>query len=155
MPEKGDSKVEDHVPHLLERAEHYIYVAAGFTLVAAGGGLLVSAVIEMAHEIYESNYALAMIRLLDRVLLVLMVAEIIYTIGRITRTQMLEVEPFLIVGIIAAVRRMLIITAESVGQTSIENPKFVGILAELVVLALIIFLIAVAMRMLHAKKKVS
>lgn len=154
MPEKGASKVEDHLPHLLERAEHYIYVAAGFILVAAGCGLLISAVIEMTHEIYESNYALAMIRLLDRVLLVLMVAEIIYTIGRITRTQMLEVEPFLIVGIIAAVRRMLIITAESVGQTSIENPKFIGILAELAVLALIIFLIAVAMRMLHAKKKV-
>lgn len=154
MPQKGDSKIDQHIPHILERAEHYIYVAAGFTLILAGAGLLVSAVIEMTHEIYDQNYALAMIRLLDRVLLVLMVAEIIYTIGRITRTQTLEVEPFLIVGIIAAVRRMLIITAESVGQTSIENPKFIGILIELGVLALIIFLIALSMRMLHAKKKV-
>ena len=155
MPEKGNRPVEHAIPEILERAEHYIYVAAGFTLVLAGAGLLISAIIEMTHEIYSHNYALAMIRLLDRVLLVLMVAEIIYTIGRITRTQMLEVEPFLIVGIIAAVRRMLIITAETVGQTSIDNPKFVGILVELGVLALIIFLIAVAMRILQAKKTVS
>jgi len=67
---------------------------------------------------------------------------------------MLEVEPFLIVGTIAAVRRMLIITAETTGHFQIDNTTFQAAVVELVVLAIMIFLFAVAMRLLRAKKSV-
>jgi len=90
----------------------------------------------------EGKYTTAMVHLLDRVLLALMLAEIIYTVGRISRTQMLETEPFLIVGIIAAIRRMLILTAESAGHVDLTDPVFQALLAELGLLALIIFLLA-------------
>ncbi len=140
---------------ILERAEHYIYLTAGFILVLAAGGLLLTAVIEMGSKIFEGDYVRAMVHLLDRVLLVLMVAEIIYTVGRITRTQLLEVEPFLIVGVIASIRRMLIITAESAGHANIQDPAFQAALAELGILAIIIFLLALAMRLLRAKKTVT
>ena len=133
----------------LERAEHYIYLAAGYILVFAAAGLLVAALIEMASSIMEGHYTTAMVHLLDRVLLALMLAEIIYTVGRIARTQQLETEPFLIVGIIAAIRRMLIITAESAGHIDIADPMFQAILAELGLLALIILLMAWAMRLIR------
>jgi uncharacterized membrane protein (DUF373 family) len=132
----------------LERAEHYIYLAAGYILVFAAAGLLVAALIEMASSIMEGHYTTAMVHLLDRVLLALMLAEIIYTVGRISRTQMLETEPFLIVGIIAAIRRMLIITAESAGHVDLTDPVFQALLAELGLLALIIFLLAWSIRLL-------
>lgn len=137
----------------LERAEHYIYLAAGYILVFAAAGLLVAAIIEMAGSIMEGKYTTAMVHLLDRVLLALMLAEIIYTVGRISRTQMLETEPFLIVGIIAAIRRMLILTAESTGHVVITDPVFQALLAELGLLALIIFLLAWAMRLLGDRGK--
>jgi uncharacterized membrane protein (DUF373 family) len=143
-----DETPKDHTG-LLERSEHYIYLAAGYILVIAAAGLLVTAVIEMAGKILEGNYAAAMVHLLDRVLLALMLAEIIYTVGRIARTQQLETEPFLIVGIIAAIRRMLIITAESAGHIDIADPMFQAILAELGLLALIILLMAWAMRLIR------
>jgi uncharacterized membrane protein (DUF373 family) len=133
---------------LLERSEHYIYMAAGYILVLAAAGLLVVAVVEMFNTIVEGHYADAMVRLLDRVLLALMLAEIIYTVGRIARTQQLEASPFLIVGIIAAIRRMLIITAESGSHVDLSDPTFQAILAELGLLALIIFLLAWSMRLL-------
>ena len=139
---------KDHTG-LLERSEHYIYLAAGYILVIAAAGLLVTAVIEMGGKILEGNYAGAMVHLLDRVLLALMLAEIIYTVGRIARTQQLETEPFLIVGIIAAIRRMLIITAESAGHIDIADPMFQAILAELGLLAVIILLMAWAMRLIR------
>jgi len=142
------------MPKALEHAEHYIYIAAGFILVIAAAGLIIIGVVEMVTHVYEGDYIRAMIQLLDRILLVLMVAEVVYTIGRITRTQMLEVEPFLIVGTIAAVRRMLIITAETTGHFQIDNPTFQAAVVELVVLAIMIFLFAVAMRLLRAKKSV-
>lgn len=132
----------------LERAEHYIYLAAGYILVFAAAGLLVAALVEMAGSIMQGEYTTAIIHLLDRVLLSLMLAEIIYTVGRISRTQMLETEPFLIVGIIAAIRRMLILTAESAGHVDISDPVFQALLAELGLLAVIIFLLAWSMRLL-------
>ena len=132
----------------LERAEHYIYLAAGYILVFAAAGLLVAALYEMAGSIMAGEYTSAIIHLLDRVLLALMLAEIIYTVGRIARTQQLETEPFLIVGIIAAIRRMLIITAESAGHANLTDPVFQAQMAELGLLALIIFLLAWAMKLL-------
>lgn len=108
----------------------------------------------MAVYVLEGDYVRAMIQLLDRILLVLMVAEVVYTIGRITRTQMLEVEPFLIVGTIAAVRRMLIITAETTGHFKIDDPAFQAAMVELTILAIMIFMFALAMRLLRAKKAV-
>jgi uncharacterized membrane protein (DUF373 family) len=132
----------------LERAEHYIYLAAGYILVFAAAGLLVAALIEMSGSIMAGEYTSAIIHLLDRVLLALMLAEIIYTVGRIARTQQLETEPFLIVGIIAAIRRMLIITAESAGHANLTDPVFQAQMAELGLLALIIFLLAWAMKLL-------
>ena len=137
---------------LLEQAEHYIYLAAGYILVIAAAGLLIVAVIEMSEKILGGQYAEAIVHLLDRVLLALMLAEIIYTVGRIARTQQLETEPFLIVGIIAAIRRMLIITAESAGHVDLTDPKFQAILAELGLLALIILLLAWAMRLIRADR---
>ena len=134
---------------LLERAEHYIYLAAGYILVLAAAGLLIAAVIEMSANVVAGDYTGAIVHLLDRVLLALMLAEIIYTVGRIVRTQQLETEPFLIVGIIAAIRRILIITAESAGHVDLSDPKFQAVLVELGVLALIIFLLAWAMRLLR------
>ena len=103
----------------------------------------------MGGKILDGNYAGAMVHLLDRVLLALMLAEIIYTVGRIARTQQLETEPFLIVGIIAAIRRMLIITAESAGHIDIADPIFQAVLAEPGLLALIILLMAWAMRLIR------
>ncbi len=145
---------ETGLPKLLSLAEQYIYLSAGLILVLAAAGLIIISVVEMVSLVYSGDYVRAMIQILDRILLVLMVAEIVYTIGRITRTRLLEVEPFLIVGIIAAVRRMLIITAESTTHFKITDPTFQAALAELVILALLIFLFAWAMRLLRARKSV-
>ena len=117
----------------LDRAEHYIFLAAG---------LLVASLYEMAGSIMAGKYTSAIIHLLDRVLLALMLAETIYTVGRIARTQQLETQPFLIVGIIAAIRRMLIIRAASAGHANLTEPVFQAQMTEPGLLGLIIFLLA-------------
>ena len=136
---------------LLVKSEEYIYIIAGYILVFAAGGLLLTAIYEMALQLVEHNYTAAMVHLLDRILLVLMLAEIIYTIERIARTRKLEATPFLIVGIIAAVRRILIITAESVTQVDLSDPAFQGILAELGLLSMMVLLLAVSLWLIHKR----
>jgi uncharacterized membrane protein (DUF373 family) len=58
------------------------------------------------------DFAASIIDLLDRILLILMIAEILYTVQVSLREHTLVPEPFLVVALIAAVRRVLIITAE-------------------------------------------
>ena len=101
---------------LLERAEHYIYLFTAMVLVVAAAALLCFAVVEVVRQVLGGDYAGALLQLLDRALLVLMLAEIIYTVRSIARKRRLEAEPFFIVAIIAAIRRILVITAESTAQ---------------------------------------
>ena len=78
----------------------------------------------------------------------LMLAEIIYTVRRISNRKRLEVEPFFVVAIIAAIRRMLVITAESTTHVNLQDPTFLAALAELGLLAAIILALAIAMRLI-------
>jgi uncharacterized membrane protein (DUF373 family) len=128
---------------VLARTEHYIYLIAG---------LLVTAAVEMVQMFLNQQYVRAMVHLLDRVLQALMLAEIIYTVERIARTRRLEATPLLMVGIIAAVRRMLIITTESVDHASVTAPQFQAAILELTLLSMIIVLLAWAMRVVPGDK---
>lgn len=140
------------VARLLEVAEHNIYYGGGFILVLAAAGLLVSAVIEMVNLALTGDFTAAVIKLLDRVLLALMVAEIIYTVINIAKKRQLDVQPFLIIGVIAAIRRMLVITAESTTHIDLTDPHFQAALAELALLAVIILLLAISFRLLPTQQ---
>lgn len=144
------TRPEPRIARLLEIAENYIYYGGGLILVAAAAGLLVSAVVETIELALAGDYTAAVIHLLDRVLLALMVAEIIYTVTTIAKKRRLDVQPFLIIGIIAAIRRMLVITAESTTHVDLSDPTFQAALAELSLLAIVIVLLAVSFRLLPA-----
>jgi uncharacterized membrane protein (DUF373 family) len=82
------------------------------------------------------------IDILDSVLLVMMTMEIVYTVTLSLESHTLVAEPFLVIGTIAAIRRMLVITAEST-KLEIANPDaFRGTLIELGLLAVIIIAMA-------------
>jgi uncharacterized membrane protein (DUF373 family) len=117
-------------------------------LVATAGGLLIIAAVEMFQRLIAGEYIPALLQMLDRALLLLMLGEIIYTVRRVAQKQRLDAEPFFIVAIIAAIRRMLIITAESATHVDLHDPKFQAALAELALLGLLILALAGAMRML-------
>lgn len=138
---------------LLERAEHYLYLATAVILVVAAAALLVSSVVEVVGEVLAGDLDEALLRLLDRALLVLMLAEIIYTVRSIARRHRLEAEPFFIVGIIAAIRRILIITAESTSNVNLQDPHFQAAMLELGILALIVLALASAMRLIPGDAK--
>lgn len=133
---------------LLQQAEMYIYIGTSFILIVAAAGLLIVAVMEMVREAIAGDYVRALIHVLDRALLVLMLAEIIYTVRRIAYRRRLEAEPFFIVAIIAAIRRILVITAESTSHINLNDPQFQAALAELGLLAVTILALAWAMRII-------
>jgi hypothetical protein len=77
-----------------------------------------------------------------------MMAEILYTLVRFAKEGQLQVEPFLIIGVIAGVRRILVVTAEGLQKFpfSLDHPGFQAVLAELLLLSLMILALALAYR---------
>jgi hypothetical protein len=61
------------------------------------------------------------LRIIDRLLLVLMLVEILHTVRISIRSHVLVTEPFLIVGLIATIRRILVITLETANLSRPET----------------------------------
>ncbi|HVD00446.1 MAG TPA: phosphate-starvation-inducible PsiE family protein [Candidatus Dormibacteraeota bacterium] len=66
-----------------------------------------------------------------------MVAELLHTVRITLRQHTLAAEPFLIVGLIAGIRRVLVLTAESTDRTAEQT-------VELGILVLLILVMSVA-----------
>lgn len=57
------------------------------------------------------------LQVLDQLLVVLMLVELLHTVGISIRSHILVTEPFLVVGLIASIRRILVITLEASNLT--------------------------------------
>ncbi|APD09941.1 MULTISPECIES: phosphate-starvation-inducible PsiE family protein [Thermus] len=130
------------------RAEAVIYLFAGILVVLGAAYLLAMAVVEGVALLLGGEGGKLAVFLLDRVLLALMMAEILYTLVRFAKEGQLQVEPFLIIGVIAGVRRILVVTAEGLQKFpfSLDHPGFQAVLAELLLLSLMILALALAYR---------
>ena len=99
--------------------EAVLYGAVAILLAAAAVFVLVGTVHELVHAISTSQGAVDTgVNVLDRVLLTLIIAELVYTLRFVLRTHEIAVEPFLFIGLIAVVRRILIVTAQFEGSPS-------------------------------------
>ncbi len=140
MPESHGA--EARAAHFLKKVESVVLVliAAGLAILAIL--LLASSVVTLVNAAMTGQIRDLAIDILDSVLLVMMTMEIVYTVTLSLESHTLVAEPFLVIGTIAAIRRMLVITAES---TKLEagNPEvFRSTLLELGLLAVIIIAMA-------------
>ncbi len=93
------------------------------------------------------------IDVLDTVLLVMMTMEIVYTVAVSLESHQLVAEPFLIIGAIAAIRRMLVITAESTKVEATNPAQFFNLLIELGLLAMIVIAMAISIFVLRRSSR--
>src|SRR5215831_6079308 len=92
--------------------EDVVYVGLGLLLAGSALALLVATVITFATALTAGALPARVIGLLDQILLVLMIVEVLYTVQVSFREHALVPEPFLVVGLIAGIRRTLVLTAE-------------------------------------------
>ena len=133
--------------------ELVLYAVVGLLLGAAGILILISTVSGLAHGIGDNRGAVDVaILVLDRVLLALIVGELLYTLRFVVRTHELAVEPFLYIGIIAVVRRILIATAQF--ERSPQGGRaLTNTLLELGVLGLLVPALAVAVFLVRRSRR--
>jgi len=102
---------------------------------------------EVVHEIavgIQSGGVQAALTILDRVLLIFIIAELIYTLRISLARSQLILEPFLIIGLVAVVRRILIATAQ-VEQLLVSGKDISPLLYELGALAGLVLSLAIAL----------
>jgi uncharacterized membrane protein (DUF373 family) len=125
-----------------------VYVALGILLSIAAVVLLVQAGLAF-RDVATVRGVGGVVNVLDRILLALMIAELLYTVQVSFREHALVPEPFLLVALIAAVRRILVITAEFSAQERLQDEAFRRVMWELALLTALILVLASALVVLQ------
>jgi len=98
---------------VFEVVERLISFAIGAFLAVAAVVALAGSAAMMWQGVTQRQGAGLVFGAVDQLLFVLMLVEILHTVRRSIEQHELACEPFLIVGLIATVRRMLVVTLES------------------------------------------
>ena len=98
--------------------EHGIHIAIGVVLSLTALIALASSALSLWGAMLDWSNSMGLLLIMDRLLFVLMLAEILHTVRVSIRSGTLTCEPFLIVGLIASIRRVLVITLESSQTTT-------------------------------------
>jgi uncharacterized membrane protein (DUF373 family) len=145
------SSARDWIARSFSHVEDVLYVALGVLLAAGALVLLGDATLTFVSNLIAGTLPGQIIGLLDRVLLVLMFAEILYKVQVSFREHALVPEPFLVVGLIAAIRRVLVITAEFADVKDAGAGVLNAMLLELGLLTALSFVLVVSLAMLRRR----
>jgi len=115
--EMAEERLRHHFDYYLGKTEIGIYsilavllAVAAFVTIATAGRILW---VDLIHW----TIAPQGLRVLNQLLIVLMLVEILHTVRISIRSHVLVTEPILVVGLIASIRRILVITLEAATLT--------------------------------------
>ena len=114
---KIDDRLRTSFSHPLYLMEAILYAGVGILLSAAAVSTVVSAGLALWRGIVSQTLPNSVLLLLDQLLLVLMLVEILHTVRISLQSQAINMEPFLVVGLIASIRRVLVITMQAAKMT--------------------------------------
>lgn len=132
--------------------EDVLYVGLGVLLAGAALVLLADGAGMFWRTLVAGELPGQVISLLDRILLILMIAEILYTVQVSLREHTLVPEPFLVVALIAGIRRVLIITAEFADLLEKGQDAFRNAMVELGILTAMILVLVISLMLLRRRQ---
>ena len=104
----------------LEHAQDIVTIAVGVVLIALAAVLVVAGLVDFARDASRTTIPTASISLLDQILLVLILVEIVHTVVLSLRAHRLAAQPFIIVGLVAVIRRILFVLSSEVRVDTTE-----------------------------------
>jgi uncharacterized membrane protein (DUF373 family) len=121
---------------LLEISEDIVYVGIAAMLLVTAMVLLVVAAIELVTLVRERSQEPAL-AVLDTLLLVFIVVELLFTVRATLAQRQLVAEPFLLVGIIASIKEIVVLSVKAAddagrGQAFTDQLLEIGVLGALV-----------------------
>jgi uncharacterized membrane protein (DUF373 family) len=153
-PEPGSMQVGRRlIVQGLSYVEDIVYVGLGVLLTIAALTLLAGAVKSAVLALWQHSFLTQAINLLDQILLILLVIELLYTVQVSFREHGLLAEPFLVVALIAVIRRILVLTAELPTLSGAGESVFHHAIVELALLALMVLLLVSSLILLQRQSR--
>ena len=154
--ETAQPLVDDRTRRVITRVfrfvEDVIFVGLGVLLAGCALYLLGATAVSFAQSLMARAFeGRAVVELIEQLLLILLVVEILYTVQVSFREHTLAPEPFLLIGLIASVRRVLVITAELAEKRSQVEEIFRFLMIELGVLTILIVALVASVLMLRLR----
>ena len=152
-----EDKLREKSSEYLHVIEALLYISVGALLAAAAVGAVVQAGALLWQSPMGRAPATYGLLVLDQLLLVLMLVELLHTVRISVRSQTLMTEPFLIVGLIASIRRVLVITMQAAKMTDqiqsqasdAAGPAFRNTMLELGLLGFLVLVFVFAIYLLR------
>ena len=136
---------------LLGLTEDAIYVGIAALLAVSAGALLVSAAAGL-QDLTEVETGEVVLLVLDRLLLVFIVVELLFAVRVILGKREVVAEPFLVVGIIASIKEIIVLSVEAADYVG-KDEKFTHSMTEVGILGLLVIVLAVSTLLLRAKER--
>lgn len=122
-------RLEDSVTTWMEHAQDIFSAAVGVVLVLLAAAILVDGVARFFLDLGHVSVVVAATDLVDKVLLVLILVEIVHTVVLSLRAHELVAEPFLVVGLVAVIRKILFVLSSSQALGTGRLAVYLGLVA--------------------------
>ena len=154
MPDADTDTDTDHTgPQLVDRvmewAEGLLYVVVGITLVASAGVALVAIAYDLVRDLDEGALD-AVAAALDGLLLVFILVELLGAVRATVAERQLVAEPFLIVGMIASIKAIVVTSLET---RDLHGEGFDDAMLEIGILGGVVLLLALASFLVRRKER--
>jgi len=145
------SRGRGRADRILAGAEDLIYVGIAALLVAASGVLLVVAVDELL-DVFDGLGSEPVVEVLDTLLLLFIFVELLSAVRATVATRGLVAEPFLLVGIIASIKEIVVLSVKAADDIG-AGAKFRDQLWEIAVLGGVVLLLGITAWLLRIKER--
>ncbi len=140
--------LRDRTESFFGYVEDVFYVAIAAALGLVGVVLFGYVVYDFASKVGDGDLTTNILTLLDGLLLVFIITELIHTVRAVIDERVLVAEPFLIVGIVAAIRRLVVVSAEA--KDLLGKPEFGDAMTEIGILTGGVLVLAAAIFLLRS-----
>jgi uncharacterized membrane protein (DUF373 family) len=137
---------------LLVLVEDVIYVSIAVLLALSAMVVLVRAAV-IGWQSARSDADDAMIEVLDALLLVFIFVELLYAVRTTLTERQIVAEPFLIAGILTAIKEIIVLSVKAANEYLGKGPEFARALVEIGVLGVLVAVLALSAVLLRRKEK--
>jgi uncharacterized membrane protein (DUF373 family) len=113
----------------IEHAQDIVSAAVAVAIVLLAGGILVASVVDFASSVHRAGLTSAASVFVDKVLLVLILVEIVHTVVLSLRAHALVAQPFVVVGLIAVIRKILFVLSGQQKLSTTSLGLYIGMVA--------------------------
>lgn len=143
----GEQERERFADRALRIVEDGVYWSIA-ALLLTGSVVLIIAQVKVLLHLRDSPATQVMLEMLDGLLLVFIFVELLYAVRTSLRSRELVAEPFLIVGILACIKEIVVVSVDAANLLD-KGPAFARAIVQVGVLGALVLVLAIAIFVLR------